>query len=146
MSVRFQVVRAIRDLVETAVSPVPVTREGEPPSRIDGGELVILRDVPGDDTDVMEETMSVRAWSLSHRLELVFLRQDPDDRACEQALDGRVDAVSDALMADPTLGGIAEGLRLRPPAYERLRAEGDVPIGVMTVPVTVEYQANRPTG
>jgi hypothetical protein len=139
-SQREQVLAAILQRLRAAL-PATVRRNEALPERVPAQGLVILRDGDPGDPDV---TLNPRTEFFSHRVELEVLMTQPAAGGGEAALDALVQGTAAALAPDPSLGGLAENLRLGLPEIGTLAIEGAAPILTARLMVTVEYLASDP--
>jgi hypothetical protein len=105
---------------------------------VPGEGLVILRDGDPGEPDV---TLNPRTEFYSHRVQLEALVTPASDGGREAMLDALIEDVAAALAPDPSLGGLAENLRLGPPETGTLAIDGAAPNLTAGLVVTVEYLA-----
>ena len=141
-SKREQVLAALFARIEAGLAAA-VRRNEALPERIPTEGLVIVRDGEPGEPDV---TLNPRTEFYSHRVGIEALIARLPDRSGEAALDALVAGVAAALATDPSLGGLAENLRLGPPETSTLVIEGATPILAAQLIVTVGYLVEDPLG
>ena len=113
-----------------------VRRNEALPERVPAEGLLIMRDGDPGEPDV---TLNPRTEFYRHRVELEALVTRAADSGGEEVLDELIENIAAAVSADPSLGGLAENLRLGPPDTGTLVIEGAAPILAARLIVTVEY-------
>jgi hypothetical protein len=139
-SKREQVLGALHVRLEMGLSAT-VRRNEALPERVPADGLVVVRDGDPGEPDV---TLIPRNEFFSHRVELELLMTQPTSGGGEAALDALVHEIAAALAPDPSIGGLAENLRLGPPETGTLVIEGAAPILTARLILTVEYSATDP--
>jgi hypothetical protein len=142
VSKREQVLAALFAQLRTRLQTA-VGRNEALPERVPPEGLVILRDGDPGEPDV---TLNPRTEFYSHQVELEVLTTEPAGGGGEVALDRLLQEVAAALAADPSLGGLADHLRLGAPATSMLAIEGAAPILAVRLNVIVEYLVDDPLG
>ncbi len=134
-SLREQVLAAVLARLQSV--PGPVVRRNEAlPERIPAAGLVILRDGDPGEPDAI---LSPLTWLWRHAVPVEVLVQHGDVAERDRLSDALVTAITTALEADRTLGGLADWLSVAPPAVEVLPIEGAAAIKAATLTVTVHY-------
>ena len=118
-----------------------VRRNEALPERVPAEGLVILRDGDPGEPDV---TLNPRTEFYGHRIELELLVTRPPDGSGDAVLDALIASIAAALAPDPSLGGLAENLRLGAPETGMLAIEGAAPILTARLIATVEYLVDDP--
>ncbi|CAA7618526.1 acyl-CoA transferase [Magnetospirillum sp. SS-4] len=140
-SVREQILAALLARLET-VPGATVKRETPLPETVPSGGLIILRDGdPGDPEVVLSPVTYL--WEHQTEIEVILQRGQDDDSA---ALDTLLMAVGQALAADRSLGGLAEGLDWGAPKTSGLAIDGAAALRGATVPITIHYGSSDPLG
>ena len=139
-SKREQVLAALFARLEAELSAT-VRRNEALPERVPAEGLVILRDGDPGEPDV---TLNPRTEFYSHRVELEVLVTRAGRRRRRGGARCPARAVAAALAPDPSLGGLAENLRLGAPEIGTLAIEGAAPILTARLIVTVEYLVSDP--
>ena len=121
--------------------PAAVRRNEALPERVPAEGLVILRDGDPGEPDV---TLNPR-----HRvLQPSGRARGAGHASARWQWRGRtgflLEDIAAALAADPSLGGLAENLRLGPPETGTLAIEGAAPILTARLTLTVEYLVSDP--
>lgn len=140
-SKREQVLAALFARLDTEL-PATVRRNEALPERVPAAGLVILRDGDPGEPDV---TLNPRTEFYQHRIEIEALVTREVGGSGEAALDELVQATAATLALDPSLGGLAENLRLGPPEVSTLVIDGAVPLLSARLLLTVEYLTAPPT-
>ena len=140
-SVREQILAALLARLET-VPGATVKREAPLPETVPAGGLIILRDGDPGDPEVMLSPVSY-LWEHQAEIEIILQRGQDDDSA---ALDALLMAVGQALAADRSLGGLAEGLDWGAPKTSGLAIDGAAALRGSMVPITIHYGSNDPLG
>jgi hypothetical protein len=111
------------------------------PERIPAAGLIILRDgQPGEP----EVTLSPLRYHYQHRAELEVVVQAGSGRA--SAFDDLIAAISAALEADRTLGGLCDWVEPEAPASVDLPVEGAAGLKAAVIPVVLHYSLADPLG
>ena len=139
-SKREQVLSALHARLDAGLAAA-VRRNEALPERVPAEGLVILRDGDPGEPDV---TLNPRTEFYSHRVELEALVTRAVDGSGEAALDTLLEGIVATLTPDPSLGGLAENLRLGPPETGTLAIEGAAPIVTARLTLTVEYLLSDP--
>lgn len=133
---------AILEALLAALSPHPaqVIREEVLPQRCPEAGLVNL--VPGDPVEQgVHLGTGTREWMAQHSLECVV--QAPDAAQRNAALDALLAALPD-LLADPTLGGLADFLLIgAPESADHVPIEGAATAKGCVVPITVFFETSQ---
>ena len=109
------------------------------PERITAAGLIILRDgQPGDP----EVTLSPLRYHYQHRAELEVVVQAPNGRA--STFDTLIAAISAALEADRTLGGLCDWVEPEAPASVDLPIEGAAALKAAVITVVLHYTTTGP--
>lgn len=140
MSRREDILSAILDALRKGLS-APVRRNEVLPEKVPAEGLVILRDGDPGTPDV---TLNPRTEFYSHRVEIEAYVVRAADGSGEAALDELLGRIGAALMADPSLGGLAENLTPSAPETGALAIEGGAPVLNARLVVTVEYLVSDP--
>ena len=140
-TVREQILCTLLARLET-IPAATAKREAPLPETVPAGGLIILRDGdPGDPEVVLSPVTYL--WEHQTEIEVILQRGQDDDSA---ALDALLMAVGDALAADRSLGGLAEGLDWGAPKTSGLAIDGAAALRGATVPVTIHYASDDPLG
>jgi hypothetical protein len=139
-SKREQVLAALFAQLETGL-PATVRRNEALPERVPAEGFVILRDGDPGEPDV---TLNPRTEFYQHRVELEAVVTRAPDGSGDAALDALIESIAAALAPDPSLGGLAENLRLGAPETGMLAIEGAAPIVTARLDLTVEYLVDDP--
>jgi len=139
-STREQVLSALFDRLQLIVGGT-VKRNEALPSSVPAGGLVILRDGDPGEPDV---TLNPRTEFFSHRAEIEAFVTQPVGGGGEAALDVLLSEVGAALVADCSLGGLAENLFWSAPETGVLAIEGAAPVLTARLTVTIEYLVSDP--
>jgi hypothetical protein len=139
-STREQVLSALLGQLHS-VPGTTVRRNEALPQAVPAGGLVILRDGDPGEPDV---TLNPRSEFFSHRAEIeAFVTQAPGGGS-EAVLDALLAEISVALVADRSVGGLAENLLWCAPETSVLAIEGAAPILTARIVVTIEYLVGDP--
>lgn len=132
-SVREQAIVAIVERL-ASVGSFTVARNEVVPSLVGEGGHVVVRDGARIDSQM---TLGVRSWWISHRvvIEAQAAGSDPDG-----ALDELLQAASQALSAEPTLGGVVLSCTLDLDDLEMIAGDGASAIKSALFGVAIEYE------
>lgn len=140
-SVREQILATLLARLET-VPGATAKREAPLSETVPVGGLIILRDGdPGDPEVVLSPVTYL--WEHQTEIEVILQRGQDDDSA---VLDTLLMAVGNALAADRSLGGLAEGLDWGAPKTSGLAIDGAAALRGAMVPVTIHYASPDPLG
>ena len=140
-SVREHILTALLARLET-VPDATAKREAPLPETVPVGGLIILRDGDPGDPEVILSPITY-LWEHQTEIEVILQRGQDDDSA---ALDNLLMAVGVALVADRSLGGLAEWLDWGAPKTSGLAIDGAATLRGATVPVTIHYGSSDPLG
>ncbi|MBK8909226.1 MAG: hypothetical protein IPM60_15500 [Rhodospirillales bacterium] len=132
-----RILRALKARLET-IDAVRVERNTALPERIPAGGLIVLRDGDPGEPDVALGGFAGAYYS--HTVDVEVYVAEGDDAARDTAFDALLQALDDALIADPTLGGLAFGMEYGRPAVDVEPVEGAAAIKSATLPIVVEYE------
>ncbi len=121
---------ALAATLEAATTAL-VIRNVDRPETVPAGGMVLVRD--GEQAEV-EETLSPLRYHVQHMAEVVVIGSD------EATRDTMLKAMSDALIADRTLGGATEWLGIEPISLDLADFEGAEAIRAARMPVMLHYQ------
>ena len=115
---------------------------------VPAGGLIVLRDGSASEPDVF---LSPLTYVFEHQAEIEVLAQDPDADARSEIVDGLVAAIRASLVADRSLGGLADWTEVLAPELSDEPVVGDegpegVPFKVARLPVRIEYTTADSTG
>ncbi|GER08847.1 hypothetical protein GCM10007972_24820 [Iodidimonas muriae] len=140
MSRREDILSAIFDVLRTGLAAA-VRRNEVLPEKVPAAGLVILRD---GDPGAPDVTLNPRTEFYSHRVEIeAYVPRDAQGGG-EAALDALLGLIGAALMADPSLGGLAENMVPSAPETGALAIEGAAPVLNARLVVTVDYLVSDP--
>ena len=140
-SIREQILSALLTRLET-VQNATVKRDAPLPETVPAGGLIILRDGDPGDPEVVLSPITY-LWEHQAEIEVILQRGQDDDSA---ALDALLMAVGNALVADRSLGGLAEWMEWGAPKTSGLAIDGAAALRGATVPVTIHYASPDPLG
>jgi hypothetical protein len=144
VSIREAAIAALHATIATALasrSPAPQVLRGETvPQRLPSGGLVVVQD-----GETAEETaiLSPLRWQVRHVAEVVVAAPGatPDDRA--QLLDELLVDISDAIVADRTLGGAVEWAQPESPSFDDLEFDGAASTRAASLPVSLWFTTSE---
>lgn len=139
-SSREQAVKAVHDTLAAALT-AHVERNAALPEKVPDAGLVIVRDGDPGEPDV---SLNPRSEYYTHAVEIEAYVRQPKTGTAEAKLDALLAAIGNALLADPTLGGVVENLALGAPEIEALGIEGAPPLLAARLSVFVEYLVTDP--
>ncbi len=139
-STRERAVKAVHDTLAAALS-AEVARNAVLPDRVPDEGLVVVRDGDPGEPDV---SLNPRTEYYTHAVEIEAYVRQPRTGSAEALLDGLLADIGNALLADPTLGGAVETLRLGAPEIEPFAVEGARPLLAARFSVFVEYLVTDP--
>lgn len=124
-------------------APLTPDMERNAPERIKptSAGLLVLRDGDPGEPDV---DLSPPAYHYRHAAELVVVVKDASQDARDSQLDGLLQVIGSALLADDTLGGVVEIVQAGEPVTNDDGEQGSVPIKSAVVPIYVEYTTYSP--
>ena len=128
-------------LKTTAIAGLQVERNQPLPDQIPTAGLVVQRDGK-EAPPPLETVLSPPTYIYEETVEVEAAVQLPDDAgmgARETAIDAIIAAISTALTANRTLGGLADDLRIGLPKMSDIAVAGAAPIKSATIPVRVIY-------
>lgn len=140
-SVSEQVIVAVVALVDTALTGAEVDRNRAKAQSVAAGGTVIVRD--GDPGEPAID-LSPLAYNYSHQIPLDLSRFATASATAESLLDDMKAAVSAAVEADRTLGGLCQFLDLRPGDSGDLDITGSPPGRWAEVVVVADYVTASP--
>ena len=135
------VLGGIRALIAAALPAAKVERNAAKPERIPTGGLVIIRDGDPGDPEVY---LSPLTYIYTHRVpvEVAVLAATPLSR--EQVLDQSLQAISEAIEANRTLGGLCDFIDPEAPSTDDLEATGTVAARWADLVILVTYATTNP--
>jgi hypothetical protein len=114
------------------------------PQKVPAGGLLVLRDGdPGEPERVLGGFGGVY---YSHEVEIEVYVAEGDDAARDAAFDTLITGVGAALDADPTLGGLADGMTYARPSVDVESIEGAATIKSGVILLIVEYESPTSLG
>jgi len=140
-SVREHILAALLARLET-IPDATAKRDAPLPETVPAGGLIILRDGDPGDPEVLLSPVTY-LWEHQAEIEVILQRGQDDDSV---ALDTLLMAVGEALAADRSLGGLAEGLDWGAPKTSGLAIDGAASLRGATVAVTIHYSSPDPLG
>jgi hypothetical protein len=117
---------------------VKVHRNRERPERIAPEGLLILRDGDLGEPEVLLSPLSY-VWTHTARVEVLSASANPDAH-----LDGLLLSLADALVADPSLGGLIDQLEIGAPDFDGASPEGAGDVRSAIVPMRLVYETVNP--
>ena len=130
--------------VEAALATIPgitIRRDAARPAKVPPGGMVILDNgTPGDP----QITLSPILYSYAHVAEIHAFVQS--QRGQTRTLDALLEAIGQALIADPSFGGAVEHSHFSAPDIETEAPEGAGTIQAATVPLILIYTVTNPLG
>lgn len=138
-SIREQILAALLVRLETILGAT-TKREAPLPETVPSGGLIILRDGDPGDPEVILSPLTY-LWEHQTEIEVIIQRGQDDDSA---ALDALLMVVGNALAADRSLGGLAEGLDWGAPKTSGFAIDGAASLRGATIPVTINYSSDDP--
>lgn len=146
-SKREQVLQALFTLIPT---PGGAAKKRNPTEVLDvpAAGLIVLRDGEAGEPDVI---LSPLTYIFEHAAEIEVLAQLPDPAARAALVDDLVNAIQAAIVADRSLGGLADWTEPGAPALgdePTINGEGaeGVPLKGARLPVRIEYTTSQSTG
>jgi hypothetical protein len=136
-----QVLEALRAVLET-VPGATVERNSALPEKIQGGDLIILRD--GDPGEPEQALGGFGSTYYQHAVEIDVYVEEGDAVARDAAFDALLQQIGVALEADPTLGGHVLGLTYGRPEPAIEAVAGAPAIKSATLSVTIDYETDAP--
>ena len=135
MTTRESILQALFELLQGITGSV-VLRNEVLPEKVPGGGLIILRD---GDPGEPEVTLSPLSYYWQHRAVLEVIVTGTDAAARDAALDDLFSAISTALAADRSLGGLCDLVTPLAPDTNSLAIEGAAGIKAATVAIELIY-------
>jgi hypothetical protein len=136
-----QVLDALKVLLET-VPGTTVERNSVLPEKIPEGGLIILRD--GNPGEPEQALGGFGNAYYQHAVELEVYVEEGDAAARDAGFDALLQQIGVALEANPTIGGLAFGLRYGRPEPAIEAVAGAPAIKSATLSVTVDYETDAP--
>lgn len=140
-SKREAVLSAIRSLVATALPAADVKRNLAKPDRIPPGGLIVIRDGDPGEPDV---TLSPLSYLYSHRVLVEIAAFEGASTTREQALDAMMRAIGAAIVANRTLGGLADWIEAEAPASGDAETAGSQPARFADLAIVAVYATPDP--
>ncbi len=137
---RETILSALLAALET-VPGATVLREEVLPERVPAGGLVILRD---GDPGTPEVTLSPLSYYYEHKAEIEVIVQGKTPAARAVVFDTLVQAISIALTADRTLGGLCDWAEAEAPQPVDLPVEGAEALKAAVIAVVLHYSLDNP--
>lgn len=110
MTKRLEVLQAVKAMIEAALPGMTVIgleNEGSAPERIPPNGRVIVR---AGDPGVPEVDLSPIVYNYEHQIPLEIATYQSGTLSAEEALDGILDDIADAIVADRFIGGVVNFL------------------------------------
>ncbi len=140
-SVREQVLSALfANLQALGTSTVKVYRNLDKPQKVDGG-MIIMRDGASEQPEVL---LSPLTYIYQHLVSVEVLVQNSDASARENQLDALLVGIGGVIIADRSLGGIAEWVEAEAPAFVEEPIEGAASVKMAQVAVMARFITNDP--
>ena len=139
-----RVLAALAEALAAACPAARVERNTATPTRVPEDGLIIVRDgEPGEPEQVLG---GFSACTYEHAVPVEITVQAADATERQSAYDDLLMTIGAALAADPTLGGLAEGLTYGRPETLAEHIEGAAPITAGELTVVITYDTPSPLG
>ena len=140
-SVREQVLSALfTNLQALETSTVKVYRNLDKPQKVEGG-LIIMRDGASEQPETL---LSPLTYIYQHLVQVEVLVQNSDAAARDSQLDAMLAGIGGVIIADRSLGGIAEWTEAEAPAFVEEPIEGAASVKMAQLSVMVRFTTNDP--
>ena len=145
-SKREQALRGLFLYLKSNITDVSILRNGSLPTKVPAKGLIIVRD---GDLGEPEVTLSPPRYHYQHGAEVEVLVQHSNQLERDQALDGLLQTIGQALALNfdthvLTLGGAVDCLHIGTPEFLSETTEGASPIKAAVVPIILEYSTTSP--
>jgi hypothetical protein len=140
-SQREQILAALfTDLQALETSSVKVYRNLDKPQKVESG-LIIMRDGAAEQPDVL---LSPLTYIYEHVVHLEVMVQNADAATRDSQLDALLVSIGGVIIADRSLGGLAEWMEAEAPAFIEEPIEGAPTVKMAQVSVMVRFITNDP--
>lgn len=140
-SKREQVLDAVAALIDAALPAAKVERNAAKPERIPPGGLAIVRD---GDPGEPEMLLSPLTYLYTHRIPFEIAARESGSQSREQVLDAMLAAISAAVAADRTLGGLCDFIEAEAPATADIEAAGAQAVRWADAAIVASYATPDP--
>ena len=146
MTVLESALETARDAIAVAVAPVKVELDEPEPEMVDAaGYIAIQTGEPVDVEVLFGQGLESRHYSWIHGSLIVVYCADVDGR--REKLNALHEQIAGALDANPTLSGIVDRAQLGgPTTFHTLEPTDGTPLGILSLPLTLEYQSTSSAG